>query len=440
MTRLILLLIMIGMTSAMGQVKYEYLKHHSTGAKVPLAGTFSTDHVVIPKAYRASTVEMRGVWVATVGNIDFPAHATVEDFKRDFINLVENLRQANFNTLIFQVRPTNDAFYSSTLNPWSRYLTGQEGQSLRGFDPLQFMIAETHRRKIEFHAWLNPYRVINSTTMSKTAYLKTLAPRNFARIAPQMVLDVPSGKERLLILNPGEPRVVKFITDTVREIIEKYDVDAIHFDDYFYPYKDIGQADAATFAKNNPQRLALDVWRRNNVDTAIKSVSDAIKAYNRKSGKNIEFGISPFGIWANQATHPAGSLTKGLQSHYTQYADTRKWCHSNWIDYIVPQVYWSFDFAPAAYGAVTDWWAYTVRDSKVKLYIGHAAYKLGDGGAWQNYLELCNQLRYNGKHPEIRGSCFFSYKSIFTPANKTMLQGMEKITREYWKYPAQTPR
>lgn len=428
------------MTSAMGQVKYEYLLHHNTGAKIPLAGNLSPDYVIIPKSYRANTIEMRGIWVATVGNIDFPTHTTAEDFKRDFINLIENLRKANFNAIFFQIRPTNDAFYPSKLNPWSRYLAGQEGKGLGNFDPLRFMITETHRRKMEFHAWLNPYRVINSTSLSKSAYLKTLDPGNFARKNPQLVLDVPSGKSRLLILNPGEQRVVKFISDTVREIIEKYDVDAIHFDDYFYPYKDIGQADASTFSKNNPRRLSLENWRRNNVDMAIKSVSNTIRDYNQKNNKNIEFGISPFGIWANKANHPSGSLTKGLQSHYTQYADTRKWCHNNWIDYIIPQVYWPFDFAPAGYAAVTDWWVHTVRNTKVKLYIGHAAYKQGDQGPWKNRHELPNQLRYNGKHPEIRGSCFFSYKSVFAPTNKTMLQGMEKIIREYWKYPADTPK
>lgn len=422
-----------------GQVKYEYLTDFRTGKPVPYAGALSKEKVVIPGRYRPGNTEMRGIWVATVKNIDFPVSGSTAAFQKNFIQLLENLRRANFNTVIFQVRPTSDAFYPSKLNPWSRFLAGEEGKGLGSFDPLRFMIDETHKQGMQFHAWLNPYRVASETSLSKAAYLKTLSPQNFARRRPELVLSVPSGRNRLLILNPGEPEVVRFITDTVEEIIANYDVDAIHFDDYFYPYKEVGGADGAAFRRNNPGRLALDDWRRANVDNAIKSVSDAIRAYNRRYRRNVEFGVSPFGIWANRKSHREGSLTDGIQSYFTQFADTRKWARSGWIDYIVPQIYWSFDHEKAAYAALADWWAGAVGGTGTKLYIGHAAYKMGDTGAWRNYLEIPNQLRYNGRHPEIRGSCFFSYSSVFAPKNNTARDGMRKIITEYWKYPVKCP-
>ncbi len=439
MKRFILFLLFFALCAVHGQVSYEYLTCFRTGKQVPHAGTFSSEKVVLPAQYRPATVEMRGVWVATVKNLDFPRHATAAEFQKDFLALLENLCRANFNTLIFQVRPTNDAFYPSKLNPWSQFMTGAEGKALGNFDPLKFMVEETHKRGIEFHAWMNPYRVTNDTPLTKNAYLNSLNSKNFARLNPGLVLDVPVGKTRMLILNPGEPAVVKFISDTVREVITNYDVDAIHFDDYFYPYSPVGNADSATFQRNNPGRLALDEWRRTNVDKAIKSVSDTIRAHNKRTGKSVQFGISPFGIWANQSKHAAGSLTGGSQSYFSQFADSRKWVRSNWIDYIIPQVYWSFDHNTAAYGAVTDWWVSNVRGTNVKLYIGHAAYKLGTGGAWQNHLEIPNQLRYNCKYPEIRGSCFYSYRHIFAPENNIMRNSMSKVTAEYWKYPAKNP-
>jgi uncharacterized lipoprotein YddW (UPF0748 family) len=434
----LLLLIFFILSAAQGQVRYEHLTDPETGKRIPHAGNFSNDPVVIPSQYRRSMTEMRGIWVATMKNIDFPSHEAIADFKKDFIVLLENLRNARFNTLIFQVRPQNDAFYPSKLNPWSRFLSGTEGKGL-GFDPLRFMIDETHKRGMQFHAWLNPYRVTNEIPQSKEAYLKTLSALNFARRRPDLVLAAPAGKNRLLFLNPGEPEVVRFITDTVREIITNYDVDAIHFDDYFYPYGGVGNADAATFQRSNPSLLSLDDWRRANVDSAIKSVSDAIRTHNRKTGKQVEFGVSPFGIWANSKQHPQGSLTGGLQSYLTQFADTRKWVRQGWVDYIAPQIYWSFDHNTAAYAVLADWWAACVRGTPVKLYIGHAAYKQGDGGGWRYYMELPNQLRYNNKHPEIRGSCFFSYNSVFAPKNNAMRAGIRTITTDYWSAPAKHP-
>lgn len=433
-----MLFLLMPFTSS-AQVSYEYLRNHQTGRAIPYAGSLSRQKVVIPTHYRRSTHEMRGVWVATVRNIDFPAHANANEFKRGFIRLVNNLKGANFNTLIFQVRPCNDAFYSSKINPWSRFLVGQEGQGIANFDPLRFMIAETHKRGLEFHAWLNPYRVTNDTQLSKTAYLKTLSWKNFARRHPNLVLRVAKGKKNMLLLNPGEPDVIKFITATVSEILDNYNVDAIHMDDYFYPYQDIGNVDIATFKRYNYARNSIHNWRRNNVNQVIRDIHLVVQNSNRQRNRKVKFGISPFGIWANKKDHPLGSLTKGLQSYSVQYADTRKWIEKNWIDYVVPQIYWTFETDAAPYAALVDWWAATVRGRQTQLYIGLAAYQPGKSERWNNPYELANQLRYNSRHSEIRGACFFSYRSIFAPDNKTQHRAMEKIILEYWKYPAKTP-
>lgn len=410
-----------------------------TGKPVAYGGKFSNAKVSVPDFYRPKAREMRGVWVATVENIDFPAHNNAAAFQRDYLAIVNNLKRANFNTIIFQVRPMNDAFYPSNLNPWSRWMTGREGVSLDGFDPLAFMVTEAHRRGLEFHAWLNPYRVVASTKLRKAAYLKTLDNRNFARRNPHLVLEVKrKDGSYSLLLNPGEPRVVRHIVATVREIVQKYPVDAIHFDDYFYLYGGVGNADHSTFRQYNPKRLSIEDWRRANVDAVISGVKQELSAHFRRTGRKVAFGVSPFGIWANRKSMSAGSLTGGLQSFFAQYADTRGWVKKGWIDYIVPQLYWPFSMDVAAYAALADWWAETVKGTNVNLYIGHGVYRLGEDRSWPS-RELADQLRYNTKLREVDGSIFFSYRNVFTPSNPVMKEGVAQVLRNYWRTPVPAP-
>lgn len=415
------------------------LTHPVTGKPVAYGGKFSNAKVTVPDAYRPRAREMRGVWVATVENIDFPAHNSAAAFQRDYITVVNNLKKTNFNTILFQVRPMNDAFYPSKLNPWSRWMTGTEGKSLGGFDPLAFMVSETHKRGLEFHAWLNPYRIVSSTKLRKAAYLKTLDDRNFAKRNPHLVLEVrrKDGTYSLL-LNPGEPRVVRHILATVQEIVQNYPVDAIHFDDYFYLYGGVGDADHNTFRQYNPRKLTLEEWRRANVDAVIRGVKQELTAHNRRTGRKVAFGVSPFGIWANRKSMSAGSLTGGLQSFFAQYADTRGWVKKGWVDYIVPQLYWPFSMDVAAYAALADWWAEAVKGTDVNLYIGHGAYRLGADRNWHRG-ELADQLRYNTKLREVDGSILFSYRNIFTPSNQVMKEGTGRILNDYWRTPAQCP-
>jgi len=402
----------------------EILRNYKTGKPVRYGGNLSDALIRIPKRCKISKLKMRGVWVATISNIDFHKHKKKTLFEKEYREVVDNLAKNNFNTIIFQIRPTNDAFYKSELNPWSRYLSGKEGEGISGFDPLKFMIDEAHKRGLEFHAWLNPYRVVGETPFFKEHYLETLSDKNFAKKNPELVLDniLDDGNSQL-ILNPGEPKVQKFILSTVKEIVTNYDVDAIHFDDYFYPYKDIGDIDENSYNKYNPENLSLDDWRRNNVNIVIKGVHELLKSQKKK----VQLGVSPFGIWANKEKNPQGSLSKGTQSYYDQFADSRLWIKEGWVDYIVPQIYWNFSHDVAPYAALTDWWVDVVKNTKVNLYIGQSAARLGSQGAWKNKNELFNQLRYNSKYKSIKGTVLFSCNSVFQPKNKCMKQGIKKV-------------
>ena len=410
---------------------------HIPAANIPesrYAGKLDPTPVKMPRKYPAPANEMRGVWVATIFNLDYPRPVNVADYKKFFSNMCRNLANHKFNAIFFQVRPSNDAFYPSQYNPWSRFLSGREGAPLTGdrnFDPLAFMIAEAHKHNLQFHAWLNPYRVTGATNLRKQQYLNTLAPNNFARRNPGLVLEkpLPNG-QRALVLNPGEPAVRNFVAATVMEIVRKYNVDSIHFDDYFYPDDLPAAADRATFRKYNSGKLPLDAWRRNNVTELINSINTQIKRYNRQTRRRVRFGVSPFGIWRNVKNNPAGSLTAGRESYNTQYADTRLWVKKRLIDYIVPQIYWTFNHDTAPYAALTDWWCQTVNGTGVDLYIGHAAYQLGKA-QWQE-KELFYQLLYNRSRGNVKGSIIFSYRNLAAPENRVMERGGRQMLRSFW--------
>ena len=411
---------------------------NAAGKPIRFAGNLQAAPVRIP-SYVPRTREFRGVWVATVENIDFAAHADADSFKRDYLQLVDNLARMHFNAVIFQLRPMCDAFYPSAHAPWSRWLTGSEGTPLRSrapFDPLDFMVREAHRRGLEFHAWLNPYRVVGSTKLSKSEYLARLHPRNFARRRPDLVLAIPiGGGKNNLVLNPGEQAVIRHIAAVVQEIVGRYPVDAIHFDDYFYPFAPIGNADQAAWNKYTPKRLSITDWRRENVTTAIRTVSSVIRRENAATGRRVRFGVSPFGIWANRSSSPVGSLTGGRESRNDQYADTLLWVRQGYIDYIVPQLYWEFNHGTAAYAALTSWWSNAVRGTQVELYIGHALYRIGSSPDWHS-MEVPNQLRYDQLYPEIKGEVLYSYHHLFDRRNKAKAGSIDIILHRFWRNPA----
>ncbi len=409
----------------------------SRNKPVRYAGKFSEAPIWLPE-YRQKTHEFRGVWVATVENLDFAAHRDAASFRRDYIAIVDDLARANFNAIIFQIRPCGDAFYPSQLTSWSQFLAGADGVGIKGFDPLKFMVAEAHKRGLEFHAWMNPYRVVGHTPLTKEAYLRKLSKTNFARRHPELVLSIQQpNRQNLLLLNPGEPAVVSHIAAVVREVVISYDVDAIHFDDYFYPYEGMRAQDAATY-KRYGRGAQLDVWRRNNVTTAIRTVKSILDTHYKIAKRKVRFGISPFGIWANRSAIAAGSPTGGMQSYFRQYADTRLWIKCGYLDYVVPQLYWNFSHETAAYAALADWWSDTVRDTKVHLIIGHAVSRIGSGREW-SAAELPNQLRFNCTRHEIAGSALFSYRHVFRPDNKVRRAGVNQVLKRFWTRKAKLP-
>ncbi len=416
-----------------------------TGKPVAYSFLHPEKKVYLSRYFIRKPSEFRGVWTATIGNLDFPRTKNAAEFRTQFRSMVQKFRAAGFSALIFQVRPANDAFYPSRYNTWSRYLSGKDGKALEsGFDPLEYMIAETHAAGMEFHAWLNPYRVAGNLGVSKNTFLKTLSPDNFARRKSHLVLSVPQdGGKRLLMLNPGEPEVVLFLADTVREIIGKYNVDAIHFDDYFYPYEDVGSADQKTYRKYAKPGQTLQDWRRENVNLLVRSISKLIRSTNKKNGKQIRFGISPFGIWANRPdpekkasaeyrSHPAGSETAGNQSYFTQYADTRFWVRQGWLDYIAPQLYWGLQHPKASYASLADWWADLVKESGTDLYIGLGVYLLGARNDMNRVNELRDQLLFNATRPEIDGCSLYSARYILKPENTVQKQAIRKVIEGFW--------
>jgi uncharacterized lipoprotein YddW (UPF0748 family)/N-acetylmuramoyl-L-alanine amidase len=361
--------------------------------------------------------DFRGLWVATVVNIDYPTKATTDSqiLKSEALQVLEYAKNTGFNAVFLQVRPSGDALYRSKYYPWSKYLTGKQGVAPSGgFDPLDFWISEAHKRGLELHAWINPYRVTKRSSGEPTHDFASLHSSNPAKKNPSWTVKHSDGN---IYLNPGLPETRQMIVNGVLEIIENYSVDGIHFDDYFYPDKSFN--DNETYKKYNPAKKNLDDWRRDNVNTLIKDVSAAIKSTGKS---NIRFGISPFGIWANKSSNPKGSDTKGLESYSSHYADSLYWIKNGLIDYIVPQIYWNIGYSIADYKKLAAWWENAVSGTNVDLYIGHAAYKAENPdpkSPWYGTAEIERQLYLNDSSKIIKGSIFFNYNVMAKSAALT---------------------
>ncbi|WP_218030923.1 glycoside hydrolase family 10 protein [Dictyobacter aurantiacus] len=371
--------------------------------------------------------QLRGAWIATVANIDWPSQPglPIERQKQQFISQLDQLQALHMNAVFVQVRPTMDAFYPSKYVPWSQYLTGVQGKD-PGYDPLAFMLSEAHKRNLEFHAWFNPYRVSLQTDVTK------LAPNNPARLHPDWVVKYGSG----LYFDPGIPTAREFIVKSILEAVRNYDIDGVHFDDYFYPYPIAGQdfPDNATYQRYGAAQFANKAdWRRDNINKLIQELSQQIKAVK----SYVKFGVSPFGVWRNNSVDPTGSATAASVSDYDDlYADTRTWIKHNWLDYIAPQIYWNIGFAPAAYDILVPWWSNEVEGSRVQLYIGQAAYKINNNNqAWANPEEMPNQLKLNLQYSAVKGSIFFSMKDL--TANP--LGFTDRLKNDIYRYPALVP-
>jgi len=337
--------------------------------------------------------EFRGAWVQTVGQSRYRQMNSAE-MKNYFSEMVRKFDEAGINALIFQIRPEADAFYKSSLEPWSRFLTGSQGLAPDdpSFDPLTYLIDECHKRGMELHAWMNPYRV-------KTDVSITLAPQHIYWKYPERFLQYGSQ----LYFDPGLPENRGFICDVVRDIVSRYDVDAIHMDDYFYPYPIAGTPfpDDNSFATYSAsQGFAAnqrDDWRRNNVNLLIQQIKYAIAG----TKPWVRFGISPFGIYRNKRSTPdgSGSETSGLQNYDDLYADIKLWVEKGWIDYTLPQLYWETGHKAADYTTLLKWW--NANNYRKPLYIGQDLKRSIDKN------ELWEKIRQSRNMTFVNGNCYW---------------------------------
>lgn len=369
--------------------------------------------------------EFRGVWIATVFNTDWPhTKNNAAKQKAEFIHLLEEAKKMRMNAVVVQIRPNSDAFYTSNINPWSIYLTGAQGRN-PGYDPLKFMIEESHKRNLEFHAWFNPFRISDTNPD-----LKVLVPNHPARKNNNWTMKM----DKKLYYNPGMPEVRNYVIESIVEVVKNYDIDAVHLDDYFYPYGVTTIPDYNTYLKyRKDSSVTIADWRRNNINSFVRDLSQAI----RKTKSYVKFGISPFGIWKNQSSDPTGSKTAGLESYYAIYADSRTWIRNEWIDYVAPQIYWYIGFKIAEYKTLVNWWANEVKGRKVQLYIGQAVYKIGDtkSTSWSNSNEMPNQIAYNRTVQNVKGSIYFGIGNLL----KNPLQFTSRLKSSIYRYPTLVP-
>jgi len=345
--------------------------------------------------------ELRAVWIATVGNIDWPSRQglTAQQQQQEFINKLNFLQRSGFNAVIVQVRPAADAFYESPYEPWSRYLSGKQGQPpFPKYDPLEFMLKETHKRNMEFHAWFNPFRALVSSKSNPN-------PADHAtRTHPNWILSYDNKS----YFDPGNPEAREYILKVILDVVKRYDIDAVHIDDYFYPYPAGGREfpDATSYGRYN-NGLTRAEWRRNNVNLFISQLNNSIK--NEKSW--VKFGVSPFGIWRNIAQDPEGSATRGSSCYDDLYSDIRLWLKNKWVDYVAPQLYWEHGHRLAAYDVLLPWW----KDNSFgrNLFIGLGVYRMAGAtsGVWTKPDEILKQIR-EARRVEAGGVVLYSMSSF----------------------------
>ena len=372
--------------------------------------------------------EFRGAWLHVIGQSQYK-NMSVREMKQYFINLLDSLKAVNVNAIVFQVRPCADAFYYSEIEPWSQYLTGTQGKAPEGnFDPMAFMIEETHKRTMEFHAWLNPYRVTASENdVLHHTHLYYQYPERFLKYGKQIFFD------------PGLPENRNFICKVVKDILNRYDVDAIHMDDYFYPYPIAGEKfpDENSFKKYASQQgfnsNQVDDWRRNNVDLLIEQIKNTINL----TKPYVRFGVSPFGIYRNKKNTPdgSGSNTNGLQNYDDLYADIVLWMKKGWVDYCVPQLYWEIGHQAADYETLIYWWSEQPRIGHV--YVGQSVDRTVGAADLKNpeKNQLPRKMQLVRTLPGIDGNCWWPGYSVV----KNNRGIADSLRNNYQTYPALIP-
>ena len=377
----------------------------------------------------APKYEFRAAWVASVDNIDWPSKKglPVDSQKIEFTRLLDMHQRNGLNAVVVQIRPAADAFFPSPYEPWSEWLTGVQGKAPSPYyDPLAFMIEETHKRGMEFHAWCNPYRAV------KTIGRSSIIADHVTRVHPEWFVRF----ENTLYFDPGNKEVQAYVTMIIRDIVRRYDIDALHFDDYFYPY-DIVEGggpgkdfpDNASYAQYG-NGLSRGDWRRSNVDSVILRIGIAIK----EEKPHCKFGISPFAIWRNSSKDPEGSETHGGVTDYDNlYANILLWLKNGWIDYVVPQIYFEFTQPHAPYGPLLDWWAH--HSYGKQCFIGLGIYKAGTTPAWRDPTLLTREIQAERNYPEVQGAVFFSSQSF----DRNPYGWNDSLQNNYYNYPALIP-
>lgn len=382
---------------------------------------------------------VRGVWLATVSRLDWPpvnsvtassAAQRIALQQQALIAKLDKLKTLGINTVFFQVKPDGTALWRSKILPWSDMLTGKIGDD-PGYDPLQFMLNEAHKRGMKVHAWFNPYRVAVNTKPSTVAELNRtllLRPASVFVLHPDWIRTAGDR----YVLDPGIPDARDWITSIVAEVVSRYPVDGVQFDDYFYAETpNSALHDAQSFKTWGQGFSSKADWRRHNTQLLIEQVSRTIKQLKPE----VEFGVSPAGVWRNLSWDPAGSDTRGAAAYDEAYADTRRWVQQGLLDYIAPQLYWPFARQAARYDVLARWWANVVRPTHTRLYIGVALYKVGaasknepDWTVSGGVPELKKQLDLNDALPEINGTILFRENYL----NQPQTQDAVRYLRSRW--------
>lgn len=387
---------------------------------------------------------MRGVWLATVSRLDWPPLSSVNGSsdairipqqQRALTDKLDKLKSLGINTVFFQVKPDGTALWPSKILPWSDMLTGQIGRD-PGYDPLQFMLDEAHKRGMKVHAWFNPYRVSTNTRPETVAALNRTLPLHPASV---FVLhrDWIRNAGNRYVLDPGIPDARDWITSIVAEVVARYDIDGVQFDDYFYTESaDSKLNDNQTFQQYGQGFASKDDWRRHNTQQLIEQVSRTVKQLKPE----VDFGVSPAGVWRNRSHDPAGSDTRGAAAYDESFADTRRWVQSGLLDYIAPQLYWPFSRDAARYDVLAKWWAEVVKPTNTRLYIGVALYKVGEPSKkepdWTvngGVPELKKQLDLNESMANISGTILFRENNLNQP------QAQQAVSYLKSRWGTQTP-
>ncbi|MDL2277765.1 family 10 glycosylhydrolase [Parabacteroides sp. OttesenSCG-928-G07] len=390
------------------------------GLLVLMVSCSTVRNTFTPTSERSSKREFRGAWIQTVFQNEYSLMSP-DEMKQDFIRKLDILQACGINAIIFQVRPEADAFYASDIEPWSRFFTGEQGKAPEGdFDLMAFLIEECHKRMMEFHAWLNPYRAsADGKTVFADSHIYHQHPERFVVYNNQILFD------------PGIPDNRQYICSVVRDIVMRYDVDAIHMDDYFYPYpaNGIPFPDEESFLKYGlpegySERQKGD-WRRENVNRLISELKRTILL----TKPWVRFGISPFGIYRNKSNTPdgSGSETNGLQNYDDLYADVLHWVRQGWIDYNMPQIYWEIGHTAADYNTLIQWWDANAYNRP--LYIGQ------DVARTMTADQLEDKMTESRRLPHVDGNCFWPANEILWNTNGVA----DKLQQTYHRYPALIP-